>query len=122
MSIRFVTDSAGIEIGLQEISEATFAYWTSQGRTHREVVDFVCEKNEEWVETVELGWNKVIGTDMKDIVRNVNNLLKRLFSGTTDNIPFHSNKNFLGNYYGDGYASRKIIDCLQLINESKYED
>ena len=53
MSIRFVTDSAGIEIGLQEISEATFAYWTSQNRTHREVVDFVCEKNEDWIETVD---------------------------------------------------------------------
>ena len=53
MSIRFVTDSAGIEIGLQEVSEATFAYWTSQSRTHREVLDFVCEKNEEWIETVD---------------------------------------------------------------------
>ena len=53
MSIRFVTDSAGIEIGLQEISEATFAYWTSKSRTHREVIDFVCEKNEDWIEIVD---------------------------------------------------------------------
>jgi|APSaa5957512535_1039671.scaffolds.fasta_scaffold03126_4 UDP-GlcNAc3NAcA epimerase len=69
----------------------------------------------EWIETVELGWNKVIGTDMKDIVTTVNILLKRLFSGTPDNTPFHSSKKNLGNYYGDGYASRKIIDCLKLI-------
>lgn len=76
----------------------------------------------EWVETVELGWNKVIGTDMKCIVTTVNILLKRLFSGTPDNTPFHSSKKNLGNYYGDGHASRKIIDCLQLIKEYKHED
>ncbi len=69
----------------------------------------------EWVETVELGWNKVIGTDMKDIVTTVNILLKRLFSGISNDRPFDNGKKNLGNYYGNGNASRKIIDCLQLI-------
>jgi UDP-GlcNAc3NAcA epimerase len=69
----------------------------------------------EWVETEELGWNKVIGTDTKDIVTTVNNLLKQLFSGAPSNTPFESGKKDLGSYYGNGSASRKIINCLQLI-------
>lgn len=71
----------------------------------------------EWVETLELGWNKLTGADTNNIIKTVNTLLKQLFTEKTDNTPFFSEIKDIGNYYGNGSASRKIINCLQLIKQ-----
>jgi UDP-GlcNAc3NAcA epimerase len=51
----------------------------------------------EWVETVELGWNKIVGAD-KDKILNAANSLSYGESGASP--------------YGDGLASRKILKIL----------
>lgn len=51
----------------------------------------------EWIETVESGWNTLAGANRHKIIDNFFNL----------NMPSNSER-----FYGDGYASNKIIDSL----------
>ena len=60
----------------------------------------------EWVETVETGWNTVVGADRKKIVEGV-----RFFK--TDNLR--------PELYGDGKAAEKIVAVLQLTYGEKHE-
>ncbi len=53
----------------------------------------------EWIETVELGWNRLSGTDRARIITAVQGAL----SGTP---PAHPN------VYGDGTASERVVNCL----------
>jgi len=57
----------------------------------------------EWVETVELGWNQVVGTDADMIMQAY---------GRIDSIERSVDKN----PYGDGCSAQKIINILK----SKY--
>ena len=52
----------------------------------------------EWVETVETGWNKIVGANKEKILTAVNSLSY----GKSGTIP-----------YGDGQASRKILEILR---------
>jgi UDP-GlcNAc3NAcA epimerase len=52
----------------------------------------------EWVETVETGWNKIVGANKEKILTAVNSLSYGK-SGTSP--------------YGDGHASRKILEILR---------
>ncbi|WP_138207279.1 non-hydrolyzing UDP-N-acetylglucosamine 2-epimerase [Haloimpatiens lingqiaonensis] len=54
----------------------------------------------EWVETVEIGWNKVVGTDKKKI---------------TDAILFFEPKSEQQNIFGDGKAGEKILNIINSI-------
>jgi len=51
----------------------------------------------EWIETVETGWNKLVGSDTDLIFKAVINIAPGLENSWT---------------YGDGYASKKIVDLL----------
>ena len=51
----------------------------------------------EWIETVELGWNKIVGADKNKILSAANSLSY----GEVNTTP-----------YGDGQASRKILEVL----------
>lgn len=53
----------------------------------------------EWVETVELGWNQVVGTDSVRIVKACEELS-------------HARSDIAPAPYGDGRASRKIVEML----------
>ena len=52
----------------------------------------------EWVETIQSGWNKLIGTDTDNIVRALQ----------TQSPPPISHPDF----FGDGHASEKIVRVL----------
>jgi UDP-N-acetylglucosamine 2-epimerase len=60
----------------------------------------------EWMETVEAGWNVVVGADREKIVEAVR-------SFKTDNP--------CPKLYGDGRAAEKIVAVLQLTHGEKYE-
>ncbi|WP_102400029.1 non-hydrolyzing UDP-N-acetylglucosamine 2-epimerase [Haloimpatiens massiliensis] len=51
----------------------------------------------EWVETVENGWNVIVGTNKEDILENIKNF-----------IPKEKQKNI----FGDGHAGDKILDII----------
>lgn len=55
-------------------------------------------ENTEWVETVESGWNILVGTNTKRILEAISD--------------FSPNKK-RGNYYGDGKAAFKIVNILE---------
>lgn len=54
----------------------------------------------EWVETVENGWNVIVGTDKNKIIDSIKN--------------FHSQKE-QKNIFGDGHAAEKIVSILSII-------
>lgn len=51
----------------------------------------------EWVETVKLGWNKIVGTDKNEIINSI-----KTFNPTTKQEKI----------FGDGNASDKIVDII----------
>ncbi|MCD2502377.1 UDP-N-acetylglucosamine 2-epimerase (non-hydrolyzing) [Clostridium sp. NSJ-145] len=51
----------------------------------------------EWVETVKLGWNKIVGTDKNEIINSI-----KTFNPTTKQEKI----------FGDGNASEKIVDII----------
>jgi UDP-N-acetylglucosamine 2-epimerase len=55
-------------------------------------------ENTEWVETVESGWNILVGTDTEKILQAI-----------SDFSPAKKR----GNYYGDGKAAFKIVSILE---------
>jgi len=57
----------------------------------------------EWVETIELGVNKLVGADSTSIINEVN---KILYQGSNESL-------FKGNPYGDGKASENIIKIIK---------
>jgi len=61
-------------------------------------------ENTEWVETVEMGWNVLVGTDKEKIKKMIN-----IFSPQGERP----------NVYGDGKASQKISEILTFIADKK---
>jgi UDP-N-acetylglucosamine 2-epimerase (non-hydrolysing) len=57
-------------------------------------------ENTEWVETVELGWNILVGTGAEKIVEGVENMLSRDLKEVE-------------NPFGDGDASKRIVDIVE---------
>lgn len=53
----------------------------------------------EWVETVENGWNRVVGTDKSKILDNIINFYPQ---------------NQQEEIFGDGHAAEKILEVLNL--------
>ncbi len=83
---KILTDSGGVQ---------KEAYWLK--------VPCITLRNEtEWIETVENGWNIVVGTNKDRIVEEA---LKNKF------LPFTSH--FSRNMYGDGKAAERIINVLK---------
>ncbi len=81
MSQKIVTDSGGLQ------KEAFFAKKPC----------ITLRDETEWVETVENGWNVLVGTDKNKILDALNNF-----------IPLSPQKN----YFGDGKAAKKISEIL----------
>jgi UDP-N-acetylglucosamine 2-epimerase (non-hydrolysing) len=54
-------------------------------------------ENTEWIETIEDGWNVLVGADKKQIIENVNEFAP---------------KTKQRNVFGDGKASKKIVDLI----------
>lgn len=81
MSQKIVTDSGGLQ------KEAFFAKKPC----------ITLRDETEWVETVENGWNVLVGTDKNKISDALNNF-----------IPLYPQKN----YFGDGKAAKKISEIL----------
>jgi UDP-GlcNAc3NAcA epimerase len=80
-----LTDSGGVQ---------KEAYWLS-------VPCFTLRDETEWVETIQSGWNVLVGTGMKKIVKEVSDLERR-------------RRYLKGNeIFGDGKASQKIIQILR---------
>jgi UDP-N-acetylglucosamine 2-epimerase len=80
-----LTDSGGVQ---------KEAYWLK--------VPCITLRNEtEWLETVELGWNVIVGSDPTNIIGAVEQVL-----------PGSSHQNV----YGDGVAAEKIVDVLSVHN------
>jgi UDP-GlcNAc3NAcA epimerase len=87
-------------IALQQSSKAIL---TDSGGVQKEAffyeVPCVTMRDEtEWVETVDLGWNRLVGANTEKIV----NAIQHLQYGQTACSP-----------YGDGHASEKILNILQ---------
>jgi UDP-GlcNAc3NAcA epimerase len=79
-----LTDSGGIQ---------KEAYWLR-------VPCFTLREETEWVETVQSGWNTLVGTEPKKIFRAINHLEKKTLSKKSTNI------------FGDGKASEMIVELL----------
>ena len=79
---RILTDSGGIQ---------KEAYWLK-------VPCITLRRETEWPETVEAGWNRLVGTDKEKIVASVTEPLPELRS--------------LSHSYGDGHSSEKILRIL----------
>ena len=79
-----LTDSGGVQ---------KEAYWLR-------VPCFTLREETEWVETIKSGWNKLIGTESKEIVHGINVLEKGRSSKRGTGI------------FGDGRASQKIVQIL----------
>lgn len=64
----------------------------------------------EWVETVALGWNRIVGADTEAILATYSQVRDRHEGGP----PFGSSVDIGGNEqpYGDGCAAEKIVDIL----------
>ena len=82
-----LTDSGGVQ---------KEAYWFR-------VPCFTLREETEWVETVRSGWNVLVGTEMRRIVKEVNSLPRRKPSSKSEGI------------FGDGRASWKIVRTLTEI-------
>lgn len=54
----------------------------------------------EWSETVDLGWNQLVGASTNSILSAVNESMRRPLTNTS------------ANPYGSGKAARKILECL----------
>jgi UDP-GlcNAc3NAcA epimerase len=54
----------------------------------------------EWVETIEMGWNKIVGVD-RDLIINAYNMLIKEGNPINQSHP-----------YGDGFAAEKILDII----------
>jgi len=63
-------------------------------------------ENTEWVETVELGVNKIVGADTNKITREIDYAIEHY-----DEIK----KRFTENPFGDGRASEKILEIIKKI-------
>jgi UDP-N-acetylglucosamine 2-epimerase len=82
-----LTDSGGLQ---------KEAYWLG--------VPCITLRNEtEWVETIEAGWNVLVGSDLNKIVDAVNSF------SPSDSHPL---------LYGDGDAARKCVDLLGAGSEA----
>jgi len=60
----------------------------------------------EWVETIDIGVNFLVGADTERITQTINLIEKRY-----DSII----RKFVGNPFGDGYASRKIVEIIRSL-------
>jgi UDP-N-acetylglucosamine 2-epimerase len=60
----------------------------------------------EWIETVEMGVNFLVGADVKGILRTIR-LIKREYDSVK--------KGFKGNPFGDGKASERVVDIISGI-------
>ncbi len=84
-AVGILTDSGGVQ---------KEAYWLR-------VPCFTLRGETEWVETVQSGWNTLVGTERKQIVRAVNHLVEK------KTLSKKSTKSF-----GDGKASEMIVGLL----------
>jgi UDP-N-acetylglucosamine 2-epimerase len=83
-----LTDSGGVQ---------KEAYWY-------QVPCVTLRNNTEWVETIEAGWNRLVGTDPNRIVEAV----QKAGPGAPEE-----------GLYGDGLASAKIVDHLYGVGASE---
>lgn len=86
------------------LEQAAKAIITDSGGVQKEAffyqVPCITMRDEtEWVETVQLGWNQLVGASCSRIVEAFENI---------PNIPAHNQTT----PYGDGFASRKIVEKL----------
>jgi len=68
--------------------------------THKVIVGITLRPETEWVETVDVGWNALVGADHQNILQNVHN-----------NSPPTRGKSPL--IFGDGKASLHIVKYLE---------
>lgn len=100
-SIRFIEPVGYLEMLSLEMNAQKIL--TDSGGIQKEAYFFgipcITLRNEtEWVETVECGWNLLAGSNPEKVLRAIEN-----FSPPT----------FRENFYGDGIASKKLVDVLK---------
>ena len=66
----------------------------------------------EWTETVEAGWNMLVGADKEKIMNAEKLATQNLAMGCNPPFPIHNSPFATRNLYGDGQASTKIIEVL----------
>jgi UDP-GlcNAc3NAcA epimerase len=69
----------------------------------------------EWVETVELGWNKIVGADREQILSAVEQIQEQSHHAANES-PFEGKVKQRSDCYGDGNAAQQIINCLRFIH------
>jgi UDP-N-acetylglucosamine 2-epimerase len=72
--------------------------WQRQGSiSDAKVPCITLRENTEWIETIEDGWNVLVGADKKEIIENVSEFAP---------------KTKQRNVFGDGKASKRIVDII----------